>query len=107
MKLLSLLRHARTIKPIAGHDFDRRLSQQGIDDVRCIAHKLMRCQPQPDRLIASPAMRTRQTALLIAETLDIPVTEIIFEPALYATDSQTYWQVLRRQPPTYAHLVMV
>ena len=107
MKLLSLLRHAQAIQLIEGHDFDRHLSQQGIDDARCIAHKLIRCQPQPDRLIASPAMRTRQTALLVAEALNIPITEIIFEPALYATDSQTYWQILRRQSPIYTHLVMV
>lgn len=60
------------------------LTEEGRHQVAETAHLLM--QDKPDYIICSPLLRTRQTAILVAETLDIPLSEIHEEHELRELD---------------------
>ena len=75
------MRHAKSSHDIGGSDFDRPLSRRGVNDALRIGSSLLADGLLPDHLISSPAKRTRQTALLICENLQIPEKSIIKELA--------------------------
>jgi phosphohistidine phosphatase len=59
---LMLLRHAKTEKAPSGtRDRDRTLTPRGLHDTPLIGAYMARHQLRPDRVIVSPAARTRQT----------------------------------------------
>jgi phosphohistidine phosphatase len=80
---LLLLRHAEAEAAQAGlADIDRSLTVRGrveaLDAAECIAAAELRV----DAMLVSPALRTRETATIVAAKLDI-TEELHFEPALY------------------------
>jgi phosphohistidine phosphatase len=80
---LLLLRHAEADAAESGlADIDRPLSVRGrtqaLDAADCIAAAELRI----DAMLVSPALRTRETAIIVAAELDI-TDELRFEPALY------------------------
>jgi phosphohistidine phosphatase len=80
---LLLLRHAEAESARAGlADIDRSLTVRGhaeaLDAAECIAAAELRV----DAMLVSPAVRTRETATIVAAKLDI-TEELRVEPALY------------------------
>jgi phosphohistidine phosphatase len=80
---LLLLRHAEADAAQTGlPDVDRPLSVLGrteaLDAADCIAAADLRI----DAMLVSPALRTRETAIIVAAELDI-TDDLRFEPALY------------------------
>lgn len=65
---LILWRHAEAEEGIP--DLKRKLTKQGLKDAQCVAKWLAPHLPENFRILASPAVRTRQTA----ETLQLPFT---------------------------------
>lgn len=63
---LILWRHAEAEEGTP--DLTRRLTKRGLKDAQCVANWLAPHLPQNTRILASPALRTRQTA----ETLQLP-----------------------------------
>lgn len=81
---LILVRHAHADWPdYAGRDFDRPLTPRGLDDARATARAIHDAGHQPALLIASPALRTRQTAEIIAAELQLPPGSVRFVEGLY------------------------
>ena len=83
MRRLLLLRHAQAEPAGAGGiDSERPLSPRGrgeaLEAARCIGDAGLRCQ----LLLASPALRTRQTAEIVAATLALE-QPVRFDPAFY------------------------
>lgn len=60
MKRLYLLRHA-TALPSAGSDKERKLSPEGLIEAAALGVEMMRRNYQPDYILCSPAIRTRET----------------------------------------------
>lgn len=56
------------------------LTEEGKREVRTSAERLRACPPT--LVYASPFMRTKETALLVAETLSLPKTKIIYDDRL-------------------------
>ena len=87
MRQLLLLRHAQA-EPAGpgGTDSDRPLSPTGrleaLEAARCIVDAGFKCQA----LIASPAVRTRQTASIVAAKLQLEHPPR-FEPSFYLGDA--------------------
>jgi len=74
--LLYLARHAETTWNLAGRYQGRResaLSSRGIRQGAVFADALAAVTPPVERVIASPLLRTRATALFVAERLNLPV----------------------------------
>jgi phosphohistidine phosphatase len=62
MTTLFLLRHAKAVKAKAGmRDFDRPLETRGKEDVQRLGSTIFERFAQPERVLCSAAVRTRQT----------------------------------------------
>jgi phosphohistidine phosphatase len=107
MKKLLLLRHAHAEQPEPGMaDIDRPLSERGrveaLQAAECIAEAGLRC----DALLVSPALRTRQTAIIVAAALDL-TEEPRIEQSIYLGDPAALLATLRRCPADLTTLMMV
>lgn len=79
-----LVRHAHADWPsFSGRDFDRPLTQRGQDDARNSACALRDAGLRPELVVASPALRTRQTAEILCSELQLPAQALCFPDALY------------------------
>ena len=77
-----------------GNDFARPLNERGKADAPEMAKRLLLKAAIPDALVASPAARATRTAELFAETLQMPVREIIFISALYHAPAEVFYDVI-------------
>ena len=83
-KTICLLRHAKTHP--ASHnasDFDRTLQAQGHQDAIRLGIYLKNNQYKFDKIIASPSVRTKTTALLIAKQIGRDMQQITWDKNLY------------------------
>jgi phosphohistidine phosphatase len=95
---LLLLRHAEAEAAAPGMaDIDRPLSARGrteaLDAADCVAAAALRI----DAMLVSPALRSRETAIILAAELDI-ADEFRLEPALYLGEPDALLSPLRGSP---------
>jgi phosphohistidine phosphatase len=100
LKNLFFIRHAKSDQSFFGNDFERPLNERGKTDAPAMAKRLLEKKLIPDALVASPAVRAKTTAELFADTLQIPVTEIVFISALYQASSDAINGVVSGLPNT-------
>ena len=84
MKRLILVRHAKSVSHGYDQDYDRPLAERGEEDAQTISLELQKMDIHPDLIIASPAVRTSQTAWIFADTLGCDKKLIRFEKKLYS-----------------------
>jgi phosphohistidine phosphatase len=107
MKRLLLLRHANAEPAVAGtEDIDRHLSPRGRAEALDAADRIARAGLRCDALLVSPALRTRETATIVAAELDLPL-RLTIEPDLYPGDPATLLRSLRRCLASYATVLIV
>ena len=71
MKRLYIVRHTQKDEAKLGQDdYDRELSEKGIEDAREMARRLSEQCIKTDLIVASPASRTRTTAEIYAQELN-------------------------------------
>jgi phosphohistidine phosphatase len=86
MDRLILLRHAKAEgESPSGDDFDRPLAPRGQREARAVGAQLAAQGFEPDLVLVSPAVRTRETWEL-AE-LALACADVRFEPALYNAEA--------------------
>ena len=84
MKTLLIMRHAKSDYPAdVRDDFDRPLNERGRKDLPRVGHLLAEYGPCPDAVLASSALRARQTAAGLAAALALPAKALHFDDALY------------------------
>lgn len=78
-KQIILVRHAKAVEKDEwqGSDYDRPLTPLGENSNKIVANYLRLIGVKPDRIVASPSMRTRGTASTIAEKFSIPKVDYI------------------------------
>ena len=70
MRELILLRHAHAEPPVPGQaDFDRPLSAEGLAEAEAVAAWMRDKALVPDRVLCSPARRTRETLDAVVEAV--------------------------------------
>ena len=84
MKRVILVRHAKSVSHGHDQDYDRPLAERGEEDALTISLELQKMNIHPDLIIASPAVRTSQTAWIYADTLGCDKKSIRFEKKLYS-----------------------
>ncbi|MCU0759298.1 MAG: histidine phosphatase family protein [Steroidobacteraceae bacterium] len=105
---LTLVRHGRAEQQAPGQlDFDRALDRRGVAEVAGMAQRCLESGRLPDRLRASAALRTRQTAETFARVLSIPAGDVSFERGLYLAEAGELLALLRATPPDTRHLMLV
>ncbi len=82
MKRLYIARHAQKSEEEYENDYDRPLTQKGLNDAKMMAEKLANEGVIFDAILASPAQRTRQTAEIFAKELGYH-KNIIYNQTLY------------------------
>ena len=106
-KQLLLLRHAHAEEaPPGSADIDRPLSLRGraeaLDAARCIAAAGLRCES----VLVSPALRTRQTAAIVAAELDL-AKQPRLDAALYLGNADALLAPLQRCANSLQTLLLV
>ena len=107
MKLLTLIRHAKSDWENDLSDFDRPLNSKGETDAPKMGEYLNKNIPKPDLIISSPALRAATTAKLIAEKVNYPVDNIKFVNELYLCSVSEYIEVLILQNVKIRHIFLV
>lgn len=103
-----LMRHAHAEWPAwDGSDFDRPLTGQGEADARAAGRALQSAGLCPALVLASPALRTRLTAQIIARELGWPAALLRFEDRLYNASAETLAAALRDVDPATCGPVML
>ena len=84
---LYLLRHGKAANPDNyDKDYDRPLNKKGIVQINQIGYKLQHQQNQPEQLISSSAVRTKQTAQIANHYLGIK--DVAYHDDLYLTSNE-------------------
>lgn len=106
MRRLILLRHAKSDWPEGIADPERPLAPRGRQAAPRIGRYLFTEGLIPDRILLSPARRTRETwDLVSAEMRGIPAA--VSEPRLYEASATRLLSVLRDQPADSHTLMLV
>jgi phosphohistidine phosphatase len=84
MKRLFLLRHAKSSwNHPELRDFERTLNERGNQEAEKMGVRLKERGVIPDRIVSSPAVRAAQTAEIVADRLNYPKENILWQNTIY------------------------
>lgn len=105
--MLYLLRHAKSSWDDPRlDDFERPLAGRGIEACKLMAAYILKARIKPDLILCSPAIRTRETYIRIADAF-AKETETRFELALYEASSQAVLKRLRKVDAKVSSVMMI
>lgn len=95
---LILMRHAAAVPAaVDSSDFERALSGAGRVEAVQAARRLAREAPAIERILYSPAQRTRTTADIVASELALGADALVAMPSLYAAPPETIRDAIARE----------
>jgi phosphohistidine phosphatase len=103
-KYLWLIRHAKSARPFGVEDMQRPLNPRGQRDGGIMAKQLAKFENPPQSFLVSDALRTRQTAELINEILQV---EIELVPELYSANSTDVEYLIREMQEEVERVAIV
>ena len=105
---LYIVRHAKAEDRSAFMtDYSRELTPDGIIAAARIGRYLRENSIHPDRIVSSPAARTRDTAKVIAEQVEIDPADIQFDEKLYEGGPKAYLAVVNALPDAVQSVMVV
>ncbi len=108
MKRLIIVRHAKTIQHGYDQDFDRTLTERGIDNAEKIAFEMVKAGIHPDLIISSPAVRTTQTTRIYADASGYPTGKVRYEKKLYSgMVANSFSQMLQEMDDQHTTVMVV
>lgn len=97
MKLLTLVRHAKSSWDTAGmDDFDRPLNERGKKDAPEMAKRLKEKGIKIDTFLSSPAKRAFKTAKCFAEEYNYEKKNIVLIDALYHASVTAFLEIVQK-----------
>jgi phosphohistidine phosphatase len=107
MKILTLLRHAKSTwdDPVA-RDFDRPLNRRGRLAARAVGSEMRRLGLEFDLVLASPAMRVRETLDEVEEGYGHRLGAT-FDQRIYLAAPETLLEIVRATDDAAARLLLV
>lgn len=106
MLRLLLMRHAKAETPGARRDFDRALAPRGERAAPLVGRALIKAGLEPDRVLCSTAIRTRQTLDGVATDFSTP-PEIDYLSELYDAETDDYIEQIQLHGGTATTLMVV
>ncbi|MBX9588701.1 MAG: histidine phosphatase family protein [Hyphomonadaceae bacterium] len=107
MLTLSLLRHAKSSWDNPNlHDFDRPLSERGLNAAPRMGAFMAEHNIAPDLILCSPSVRTRQTLDLVLPHLSAE-PKVLYEDAVYLGAPSTLMKRLHRIEASVQHVMLV
>ena len=108
MKTILLLRHAKSAWSDARlDDHDRPLSKRGERAAKAMADHIARRGPQPELILCSTSVRTRQTLMPLPKRLAEPAPPISLESRLYLASEDTLLARLRLVPDDVSTVLLI
>lgn len=108
MKKLYLIRHAKSSwKYPELSDFDRPLNKRGKRDAPLMAEVIKEKKIVPDLIIASSALRTKTTAMVIAKKIGIKKEKIVFKESIYESSMIELLRVIENVDDSVKSLFLV
>lgn len=107
MRELLIARHARAAGQPGVNDAARPLDARGERDAPRMAARLHAAGLRPQRLLASPALRTLATARALAGGLGLAPASIELDPRIYDATTGDLVAVLQAQSPVCDSLLLV
>jgi phosphohistidine phosphatase len=109
MKTVTLFRHAKSGDKNNPNidDFDRPLANRGLTGAPKMGAAMRDRKLEPDLVLCSPSVRTRQTLSLAAPKAWDKPPETRFEERLYDASAQTLFKALRELEDDVAHVMIV
>lgn len=104
---LTLVRHASADQDSSVRDFERPLSRKGLNEADEMARRLLERKLLPDLILASAAVRTRETAETFAKVLGVATRLLQADDSLYLADGDHILQTIRAVGPRVSHLMVV
>ncbi len=89
-----LMRHAKSDWNSHTADIDRPLNNRGSRDAVAMGAYLEQTGLVPDKMIISPARRTRQTAELLLRNLPVDEQQVFVDRDLYLADIETLREIV-------------
>lgn len=106
MKTLQILRHAKTEKQKIGQkDFDRELTTRGLGQMADLLLHQRAHLEKVERILVSPAKRTRMTFEQLKTPLDPAV--VVFEEALYLASFSELIQTIEKQEDSLENMLVI
>lgn len=107
MKILSLLRHAKSgWDDQVERDFDRPLNDKGFRAARCMGAMLRSEAIRFDHVLASSARRVQQTIEAVQQGYEA-ILPVKSEPRIYLASAATLIDLLRETSDDHDHLLLV
>ena len=95
MKTIYLARHAKSSwNSEANSDFDRPLNERGKADAIKMGEEMNRLSWLPEKIIASPAVRVKQTCKAYSEILDYSLENVEWNSVIYEAYTVTLVNIL-------------
>ena len=105
---LIIMRHAKSDwSSDTATDFERSLSKRGIRDATRMSAWLKEQQIIPDRIVSSPATRTKMTVHIVCDGLDINTSEITWDYRIYETGIEELLEVISEYGPHANRLLLI
>jgi phosphohistidine phosphatase len=94
-KQLCIMRHAKSAWDThAATDFDRPLSKRGVRDAAVIGKKMRQIQWNPQVVLCSPAVRTRQTCEITFAAMQHNIASVKWNKQIYHASLETLLHLL-------------
>ena len=106
MKELILIRHAKSSWDAPLRDYDRPLTNKGIQDAHLVSSNIEHHMPKTFLVWSSAAKRASETAMIFAHNISFPVDSIIFKEELYTFDERKLEQIIKLCPNDYDNLIL-
>ena len=106
MKNLILIRHAKSSWDAPLIDKDRPLSKRGINDAHLMAANVTKYLPKTYLVWSSTAQRAKNTAYIFAESLYIPLEDIVFKDDLYTFEEKKLESIIKSCDNKYDNLIL-
>lgn len=107
-KTIYLMRHAKTKDAApSGKDVDRALEEKGWADAIKMGLYLKRTKQKIDLIIASPSVRTRQTAVGVCKHFSYDSTKIVYDSSLYRCTDKEMMEVIKKLDNKYHNVLVI
>ena len=106
MKQLILIRHAKSSWKSPVQDFDRVLSNKGIQKAHLVSSHIVDLLPKTFMVWSSTARRAKETAIIFAQNISIPIESIIFKDELYTFDESKLEEIIKSCSDDYDNLIV-
>lgn len=106
MKQILLIRHAKSSWDLPVQDFDRPLSNKGIQNAHLVSTNATKYLPESFIIWSSAAKRAMETAIIFTQNFSCPIESIIFKKELYTFDSSKLETIIKSCSDQYDNLIL-